>query len=163
MKQTLKSLYKTAAIVMVTFLGMSSCTKEYYSQEGNKYYNGAQTAKEYFNAPPTVWEWVEEDQRYEYASEVKNLTDYVYTDGAIVGSVFTNPGTENESQENLPFIYTFLVDTTKPETSPTFTQTISCTFRPGMVYFYLQTSDRVRNDAQLVDLQFKVTMFWEEN
>ncbi|MBK5721936.1 hypothetical protein JGH11_13735 [Dysgonomonas sp. Marseille-P4677] len=162
-------IYKILVVLAIAFTGLfafSGCTKEYITEEHNEYYEGAFVHREFVTVRANQWVWNPDINSYEYFYKIAKLTEAsaagntIYDDGAMVASVFVNPGTKDENQEVLPFVNTYLHSFVAGPTMM-YTETISCSFKPDGVWFYIQSSDLEEDDSRLFDYEFKVSIFWD--
>lgn len=159
-----KRFYKYLLIPCALLIGLAGCTKEYYTIEEKTevHYDGA-SAK---NVPFVVgdeknpWEWNENNARYERFFKLDELTQDVYNYGTMIGNVFVDAGLSSEWLEMLPYqaVYYYTDD---DENQIPYSVLISCAFTPGEVGFFLQLSDRMRDDNILDIYEFKVTLLWD--
>lgn len=161
--------YKCLLILCVLIIGLSRCTKEYYTTEEihqtDEYYVGSEAT----NYPFTIgnnerpWSWNESNGRYEYYEDFDALNINMYNYGSIVGGIFVNPGEPDEWLEMLPYQAVYHRDNDGPSIIDVpFFVNISCAFAPGQVGFFLQPSDRKRDDSILDIYEFRVTLMWDE-
>lgn len=148
-------LYKYLFISLLTVFGITGLTGCGDTIEEHNYI-GNILVNEYIEVKTNQWTWDDGLESYVYTASVKSLTTGVYNDGAVVASVFVNPETDSERMELLPYLFTYLA---KDDTGAwyTYTETVSCSFSPGYVTFYLQASDRL--DSGVMDnYEFKVSL-----
>lgn len=163
-------LYKSFALVLLavsTIIGFTSCTKEYITENVTQEHNtiGAR----YYNEYPIIgndenpWHWNEVSERYECFYPLEKLTEGIYNNGTMVGNVFIEPGLPSEWLELLPYqtVYYYVDEATGEK--KTYTVTVGCAFVPGEVGFYFQLSDRKRVDSILEEMQFKISLIWDES
>lgn len=152
-------LYKFLIISLVTVFGITgftSCGDDVTEQ----YYVGAQMFTRTFTVGVNDWTWNESDGRYECFFDFPELTAQRYNNGAVSASVFVNPrNNDDEVQHPLPFVYTYI---NEGSTVP-YTETMSCDMIPGNAGFFIQNSNRTRDDQYLADYEFKVVVFWDES
>lgn len=149
------------SLVAVLALGTTGCTKEYYTDEyiTEEYYEGAFVLRKYYQPTSSNWTWDSNLRCFVYYEAIPELTQEIYDDGAMTATVFVDPGTTDEVQHILPFVHTYEVPKTGGGTT-IYTETISCTFKPGGVWFAIQASDLVEDPTVLFDYDFKVAIFW---
>lgn len=148
-------LYKYLVIISVAIIstiGFSGCGDKITEE----YYVGNQLVNKYEKVTKDKWTWNDELESYVYSFRVNELTTKVYDDGAVVASVFVDPETDHERMELLPFLFTYWAEY-DDGTLKTYTENVNCSIQPGVVTFYIQSSDR--NDGGVKnDYQFKVSL-----
>lgn len=164
----IKKLYKVfllAIVASISLISFSSCKKEYITEqpivnEYNEYYEGAFVHREFITVAPAQWTWNPNIGSFEYYVSIDKLNEKdIYDNGAMVASIFINPGQADERQEMLPYVNTYeLVLDGEPYK---YTETMSCTFVRGGVWLYLQASDLEGDPAVLSDYQYKISIFWD--
>lgn len=156
------------AFVFINLIGFSACTKEYITEDHSTYNQGAYVHREFLKIAPNQWTWNSEIKSLEYFHKISKLTEAsstgdgntIYDDGAMVASLFVNPGQNNERQEMLPFVYTYEIPVAGSEPYK-YTETVSCSFVPDGVWFYIQGSDLQEGDPISSDYEFKISIFWD--
>lgn len=156
----MKKKFYLLALLLVTALSFTAC-----GDDVSEYYNtivGSRTFTSSFMIEPEDWSWNSNIGRYECSVKMKELNEYIYDNGSINFSVFTNPGSAKEIQHELPFINTFSIDLGNGHFE-TYTETIKADcFKNGNINFYIQSSDLGREDSNLEKLEFKVVLNWTE-
>lgn len=164
MKSKLYKCLVVSAIAFISLIGFSGCTKEYITQENITY--GAFVHQVFPLVTPNQWTWNPDIKSLEYFYKISKLEEVsgngnsIYDDGAMVASLFINPGEINERQEMLPFVYTYGIPVVGEEPYK-YTETISCTFVADGVWFYIQGSDLKEGDSVESDYEFKISIFWD--
>lgn len=160
----MKKKFYLLALLLVTALSFTACDDddEKYPPPPITNIVGSRTLTSSFMIEPRDWYWNSNIGRYECSVKLKELTEYIYDNGSINFSVFTNPKTPKEIQHELPFINTFLIDKGNGHFE-TYTETIKADcFKNGNINFYIQSSDLGREDSVLETLEFKVVLNWTE-
>lgn len=142
-------------IAVFCVIGLSSCGDDVTN------YVGTQLVNKYITVEVENWTWDEDLESYVYSYNVPELTSKVYDDGAVVASVFVDPGTTSERMELLPFLFTYWTQY-DDQTWGTYTENINCSIQPGVVTFYIQASDRLDGGVKN-DYQFKVSLIGDES
>ena len=127
--------------LIVILLSLASCKMEDSSVESFSFTVGAND-----------WEWNPVYGRYEAVCDFPNLTQNVYKNGAIVGSIFVYEG-GIETQTSLPYSQTY------NSQKGTYVETISFDTALGKmpsICFYIQTSDKL--GTALKTRNFKITL-----
>lgn len=161
----IKKLYKVsllAIVVSLSLISFSSCKKEYITEQPivNEYYEGAFVHREFVKVAPTQWTWNPDIGSFEYYVPIEKLKEKdIYDNGAMVASIFINPGETDERQEMLPYVNTYEM---LLEGEPyRYTETLSCTFVRGGIWLYVQASDLEGDPAVLSNYQYKISIFWD--
>lgn len=114
---------------------------------------GGSTVESYtFTVGANNWIWNPTYGRYEALYDFPELTEDVYINGAVVGTVFVYDGYV-ETQASLPYSQTYT------STTGTYVETISFDTSLGRIpsiCFYVQTSDK--QFAYLKNRDFKITL-----
>jgi len=147
-------LYRYLVISLLAIFGVAGFTS-CGDDVTNEYYQGNILVNEYFTVKSNQWTWDDDLESYVYYAKVKALTDDVYYDGAVVASVIANPGPEDRL-ELLPYLFTYLAKDENGEWY-TYTENVSCSYTPGNVIFYIQSSDRLKWEIK-EDYEFRVSL-----
>ncbi len=133
-----------------------SCTDEYITEEN--YYGPDWDVKTY-TIYPEDWQW--DGSRYYCVVNSPKLSELVYEEGAVLGSVFLGEMGVDEVQYLLPYIYT----NRDPDTGIPYTRTISYDYNIGSICFYCQYSDLDTSTPYNMppegEFNFKMTLFWQ--
>ena len=89
-------------------------------------------------------------------NDVRELTDFVYTDGAVTGYLYQGNGSE-EVQTPLP--YTLPIGTIVNGNELLWTETTTFDYQAGSVAFYINYSD-FATDVQPETMEFRVVLHW---
>lgn len=158
-----KKSYKCLLTLCVLIIGLSGCTKEYYTTEeiyqtDEHYYVGSEVRTRDFTIEVDSWQWNEVYNRYEVIIEdVKEIDEEIYNTGSIIGTIFIQEdawdGSTYQVQKTLPFVQTY------KDLAVPYTETISFDIfygNPTAVTFYIQTSDGNPETPILAKYRFKV-------
>lgn len=110
------------------------------------------------------WDWNEDRGRYEAIYDLPELSKFIYEEGANLGYVFIGQQDKDEVQKLLPYIDTY-PGTDEDGNIITYTETISYDIQyapneESTVAFFIQASDLIREDAYLVDYNFRIVLIW---
>ncbi|NDV95977.1 hypothetical protein D0T84_13800 [Dysgonomonas sp. 521] len=153
-------LYKYLVISLLAVLGVTGLTSCGDDITEQYYVVGTQLSNEYILVNKNQWNWDEDLECYVYSHNLSALDDHVYNNGAVVTSVFVNPDKDSERLEQLPFLFTYWAEYDDGEWR-TYTENLNCSYKPGVVTFYIQASDRT--DGGVTDnYEFKVSLIWED-
>ena len=103
------------------------------------------------------WEKIQSGKETYYRAiiEDKDLTQYIYDEGALTVHQILDFDTQDEVQTALPYVF-HRVDDDGYE----WTETLYYDYRPGTIAFYLTFSDGIPRNPVICD--FKVTMLWPQ-
>ncbi|MDR1356748.1 MAG: hypothetical protein LBJ58_03655 [Tannerellaceae bacterium] len=90
---------------------------------------------------------------YRYGFDEPNLTDFIYTEGVVMGYAVINPGTREEILRPLPDTWPMAEDTN------TWTESVTFDYMPGYVTFYVGYSD-FATGIRPPTMTFKLMMIW---
>ncbi|MDR1756783.1 MAG: hypothetical protein LBR65_07505 [Culturomica sp.] len=151
MKENLLSFFRKSALFCGLVLAATGCNLEEDSVE---------IVTEHIFVNYRDWAWNDFYARWECLVEWPYLTEDVYNEATVIGSVYVNETDANDrvytTSKNLPFVHTFQDDNYR-----IFTETISFDVSPGTLCFYVQNDDLdSRREPVQDEYEFKVTAIW---
>ncbi|MDR1259371.1 MAG: hypothetical protein LBK65_08870 [Tannerellaceae bacterium] len=90
---------------------------------------------------------------YEFSFEEPSLTDFIYSEGVVMGYAVDNPQTRDEILRPLPDTWPVGEDTNL------WTESVTFAYKPGLVTFYVGYSDFATN-VRPPTMTFKIMMIW---
>ncbi|MEN9918092.1 MAG: hypothetical protein RL662_528 [Bacteroidota bacterium] len=140
-------------LILTSSLFLSSCTEEKIISPSGDF---AIVYNKYATIEANQWRWSELNGRYEASVSYPELQKDEYDDGITVGNIFTINNNNVEKLHPLPYIKTWV----DGNSGLLYTETISCalSFDRKAVEFYIETSDKARDDSTLDEYEFKVAI-----
>ncbi|NLX81056.1 MAG: hypothetical protein GXZ03_05785 [Proteiniphilum sp.] len=109
------------------------------------------------------WKWNDKAEQWQVFSDLPELTEFVYEEGAALGYVFLGEQGKDEVQIPLPYVNTYYDGQDNNGNDIIFTETISCDFQlgnPSTVGFYIKESDLAKDNYAPNNYNFRVVLIW---
>lgn len=109
------------------------------------------------------WKWNEQLGQYEVFRDIKDLTKFIYEEGAALGYVYLGTQNVDEVQKILPYVETHYGGEDTNGNPIIFTETISCDFQlgnPSTVGFFIKSSDLFPDSEAQSNYNFRIVLIW---
>ena len=116
---------------------------------------------ENFTVNATQWTWNNSFNRWEATRPLDYIDNFIYENGAVLGFVFLGTPDQDEVQTSLPYIRSYLQETTDGGLID-FTETIGFEYSKltNRVTFYIEPSDGVDDPEARQNYNFRIVMIW---